>query len=118
MVIDLKEARERVDGDKETYIIMIEAFFEEYEIHLKGMKEGIAKNEPATLSKHAHTIKGALGNLAVKHGYELAYQLESLGKRGSLDGAEELVKSIDDQVFKFKADTDRIINGKLWEQEG
>jgi CheY-like chemotaxis protein len=102
-LIDLSRAMEAVDGDKGLLRALVDDFLEDYPQHLEELEDLIAKNDSAQVERKAHSFKGSIGNFGVGEAYELAYQIETLGKESRLEGAADVLKKLEEQMNRFKA---------------
>ena len=102
-LIDLSRAMEAVDGDKGLLRSLVDDFLEDYPQHLEELEGLIAKNDSAQVERKAHSLKGSIGNFGVGKAYELAYQIETLGKESRLEGAEDVLKKLEEQMNRIKA---------------
>jgi len=100
--VDLSRAIEAVDGDKELLKTLVDDFLEDYPRKLGELEDLITKNDSDQVEKKAHSFKGSVGNFGVKKAYELAYELETLGKESRLDGAEDVLKQLEEQMSRIK----------------
>lgn len=87
-VIDVSEALERMDGDKELLGELVELFLEESPSMLAAIKGAVAQHDTKALEYSAHTLKGSVGNFGAKNVYEAAFVLEQAGRAESLSGTE------------------------------
>ncbi len=79
---DMEEALKNMDGDRELFQKLVELFLEESSFHMQAIREGIEREDAGAVRKAAHAIKGTAGNFAAKRTFELAGQLEVLGREG------------------------------------
>jgi two-component system, sensor histidine kinase and response regulator len=59
------------------------------------------------LEHSAHALKGSVGNFSTRDAHASALQLEVLGRAGSLDGAVEILRTLEEQLAHF--------NQKYWQ---
>jgi len=102
-LIDLSRAMEAVDGDKGLLRVLVDDFIEDYPQYLEELEDLIAKNDSAQVERKAHSLKGSIGNFGVGKAYELACQIETLGKESRLEGAADVLKKLEDQMNQIKA---------------
>ncbi|OEF95887.1 response regulator [Desulfuribacillus alkaliarsenatis] len=102
--IDLNRMVKQMGADKELMKEVINIFLEDYPQDIESLKQAIEQNDAELLRSVAHGLKGELGNLGVTKGYELAYELEKLGKYKSLDQEEavNLLQQIESEIQKIK----------------
>ncbi len=93
-VIDMDEIMEIMDDDKELIKECFTDFIEEYPTMLSKIKNAIDSGDASELNATAHKIKGSLKYLAANPAADVAYKLESMGKEGNLDNAENELESL------------------------
>lgn len=71
------------------------AFFGEYPQLLTQIRSGISKGDAAAVRRGAHTLKGAVGTFGPSDAYDLALQLEMMGDRKDLNGANEVMQALE-----------------------
>jgi len=101
--VDLGKALEVVDGDKALFKELLGEFLEVYPTQLGELQELIEKNDYEQLERKAHSFKGTVSNFGVQRVYELACELETLGKESRLDGATDVYKRLEEQMNRVKA---------------
>ena len=100
--VDLSKAMEAVDGDKELLKELVGDFLSEYPAQLDELQGFIEKSDFKQIEQKAHSFKGAVGNFGVKKAYELAHELEILGKESRLEGAPDLFRKLEEQMNQVK----------------
>jgi PAS domain S-box-containing protein len=68
------------DSDQDIVEIIAEAFQEQWPLDLEKMVNAIAENDPASLMRTAHSLKGSMGMFGAKPAVEQAMQLEAMAK--------------------------------------
>jgi PAS domain S-box-containing protein len=101
-IFDKTAALDRVDGDAELLMELVEAFFEEYPGLLSQIRESIAQGDSQTLMRAANTIKGSVGIFAAKPAFEAAFKLEMMGRNGDLAHAEEAYAALEAEIKRLK----------------
>jgi len=104
--INQVELADRLDHDFELFIELAELFFEDSQSLLQKVKCSIDENDPDSLRKSAHTLKGAVSNFSATSAYDAAYELEMAGKENRLSDApglyDKLVEEIDNVTIEMK----------------
>ena len=101
-VVDLKDALDRVGGDKEFYQELLQEFLEYAPAQVENLKQAVEENDTNTAAKEAHTLKGALANLAARDPSAVAYELEMLAKKGELSQAQEPLSRLESSLSQLK----------------
>jgi len=100
--IDLSMAMEAVDGDRELLEELVGLFLEEYPKQLVELETLVNKNDYRQLERSAHSFKGAVGNFGAKRAFDLAYQLETLGKSSQLNEAVKVVEALKQEMTQLR----------------
>ncbi len=110
--IDITKAMETVEGDKELFQELIEDFLALFPKQLSEIGEVIQEGDPEQLEKRAHSFKGAVANFGAEAAYELAFELENLGRKSRLDNAPEVFNKLQKEMNHVQA----YFADKKWEQ--
>jgi len=101
-VFDEKAAIDYVDGDMELLGRVIGIFLNEYPKRLEQIRKSILDRDARGLEFAAHTLKGSAANLFARNVVEQAAKLEDLGRDGVVDGAEEILATLEKQVRQLR----------------
>ena len=88
-IIDRDQVLALTGGNVETMRAVIDVFTEECPKLMQRIRDAITKHDASQLQKAAHTLKGSVQVFGLKAPAEAALRLESIGRAGNLDGAEE-----------------------------
>ena len=80
---------ERVEGDHELLVEMINLFVEDAPRLLAAMRDALQRNDMPVLERSAHSMKGAAGNLSAQVTTAAALQLETNAKSGDCESSKE-----------------------------
>jgi len=94
-VMDYQSALERIGGDNEFLIELLDEMMLQLDDGVEIIKKAITELDFETLKRTAHGLKGAAANLEINHLAGLFKELEMLGGQGSVDGAERILQSIE-----------------------
>ena len=86
-LFDRKETLARMDGDWELFREVVGIFANDSRVMMTEIAVAIDAGDAHGLSRAAHTLKGAILNFSARVPYEMALQLEELGKKGEITGA-------------------------------
>lgn len=64
---------------------MMPAFLTTLQNHMQNLEDALGLNDPETLGRLGHAMKGALLNLGLDDIAEIAYAIENEGKSGNRD---------------------------------
>ena len=99
--VDLSRAMETVDGDKDLLKELVHQLMEEYPGRLGEIQSTIDQDEPEKLERTAHSFKGAIGNFGAQNAYDLAFELEILGKDQQLVKASEVLVRLKEEMGRI-----------------
>jgi CheY-like chemotaxis protein len=97
-VVDWRVALHSVSEDHELLKAVAETFLEEAPRLLQEMHEAASRSDPAGVVRSAHTLKTSLNYFGVRKGFELALQLEKMGRQSDMSGVEETLAALDGQM--------------------
>jgi len=97
-ILNLDEALNQVDGDKELLSEMAGVFLDEYPRLLTAMHDALSHGNAQTLTYAVHTLKGSVGNFAASGAFEAALRLEKLGRQGNLSQAQGALTELEEQL--------------------
>ena len=101
--IDLHAALSNVDGDKALLADMIEAFLMDSPKQLLELRDAVGTGEGERTARVAHSLKGSLSYFGVPTAYDLALQLETMGRRAELDGASCALQQLEQELERISA---------------
>lgn len=87
---DLTAGLDRCCGDAEFLCEMIDLFVQSLPEQWNAVEQAITTADATELDEAAHALKGVLSTLTMGAPYQLARELEFLGKSGSTTGAADL----------------------------
>jgi signal transduction histidine kinase/CheY-like chemotaxis protein/HPt (histidine-containing phosphotransfer) domain-containing protein len=99
--LDLAGSIERA-GDPDFWQVLVGAFFDETTKRLAELSAAAQAGDVPTFTRSAHTIKGSSAELLAEPMRALAYELELLGKSGSLDGYAPLLEALEREFARLR----------------
>ncbi|NLA74911.1 MAG: Hpt domain-containing protein [Deltaproteobacteria bacterium] len=96
--MDFSVPAQRLGLEIEEYIDLIELFLETSETDISGMEKAAVVSDYAALAERSHSLKGSSGNLGLNEIYEKAKQIEANARNNSLEGLDNLLLHIKQQV--------------------
>ena len=96
--LDLSALAELKEVMEEEFDILLEAFLHDSTERVVQIKEAAKERDSEALSRAAHSFKGSCTNIGVPILAQLCMDAEQKGKKGELEGIDELVISIE-QAF-------------------
>jgi HPt (histidine-containing phosphotransfer) domain-containing protein len=100
-VIDWEEALKICSGDYALLRDISEAFLEEHPRRLEELRRAIDTADWELLHRAAHTIKGSMRYFGAPAVFDRAFGLEQLAASQSLDGAEEILSLLKQELAKL-----------------
>ena len=98
---DINAALESVKGDRGLLQIVMEAYLEESPRLLERMSHGIERADCSDLNLAAHALKGSLRFLGAERGFQLAYQLELMGRDQQLEQAGHTLRLLNEFLARL-----------------
>jgi two-component system sensor histidine kinase/response regulator len=103
LVVDREALLAAFDNDPEFLSEVVEMFVSDYPPMLASLGKAIADQDPETLGRMGHSLKGMLRNFHADSLSEIAYQLEILGNKGHFDEADRHFSDLTRQMPVFEA---------------
>ena len=100
-MLNLDEALNRVDGDRELLREMAGVFLEEYPLLLVTMQDALSHGNAQTLTYAVHTLKGSVANFAATNAFEAALRLEKIGRQGNLVQAKSALAELEAELARL-----------------
>jgi two-component system sensor histidine kinase/response regulator len=99
--IDIDEALNRSMGDVDFLKMMLEELHRTIPNYTARIQQALKSNDAETLGSDAHQFKGAAANMGAKAMAHAAFQLEQIGKSGSIEGADEAFGQLKQTIASF-----------------
>lgn len=100
-VLDVADLLERVDGDRELLGELVSMFLEDYRSLLSKIHEAVKYGDATSLTKAAHTLKGAVGNFSAERASQAARKLECMGRSGDMVHAHDALAHLEDEMSQL-----------------
>jgi PAS domain S-box-containing protein len=88
----------RVDGDRDLLKEVAGLFFEDTPRLMTEIRNAVERADAQALERSAHTLKGSVGNFGAKRAFDLAYNLEQMGRNGDYARAMEVFGQLEQQI--------------------
>ena len=102
--VDWRVALHTVSGDRELLRSVIEMFLVESPRLMCDLREAVGRSDPGGMIQQAHTLKTSLSYLGVRNGFDLALQLEKMGRQADLNGVEAPLTALDRQLSQVMSE--------------
>jgi PAS domain S-box-containing protein len=86
------------ENDQDLFQELVEIFLNDFPQMLSALRDSLESDDPKTFKRTAHSLKGMLRNFQAESAAETAFELEQIGERGKLDGADQIVDSLTGQL--------------------
>lgn len=93
--LNLSEALNRADGDRELFFTLAALFLQESPKDLVAVRDALARQDCAGLAAAAHKLKGSAMPICASRLFEGAKRLEVLGRQGQFAEAASLCADVD-----------------------
>lgn len=100
-VHDELAALDMLEGERELLEEIISLFRESTVDRMVDLSASLDAGDVQGVSAAAHSIKGAAANICAERIRSLSTELESMARRGELDGLTELVEALVVEVDRF-----------------
>lgn len=98
MGFDLSIALERVGGDEELLKEIADLFVEDAPQLLEAIRVAIEAKDGSALHRAAHSLKGSVANFGAEKSVETAFQLEQMGTKNQLEGADDVFAVLKSEI--------------------
>jgi len=95
-------ALDSVQGDRELLREVIDAYLSESPDLLDQVEQAIAREDPVGVRRAAHTLKGTLRYFGATRGFDLALNLETMGRELDLSAAEDCLADLREEVARLR----------------
>ncbi len=85
------------DGEPDILLELAEAFQSETPPLLEALHVAVREEQPEALKRAAHNLKGSSYNIGARTMAEICSSLESLGKQGTVRGADNLITKLEQE---------------------
>jgi len=101
-VLAREEVMDRFGDDQELLRELVSLFFDELPGLLDELRTALAQNDARVFERAAHTLKGAVSNFGALATAEAAFELEKLGRRRELTGADEGLAQLERELARLE----------------
>jgi HPt (histidine-containing phosphotransfer) domain-containing protein len=101
--IHIKELLDRVSGNREFVVQMLELFFQTSDERFSVLRKEFQARNYAELADQAHKLKGLVGNLSINQASALLKEIHSASRRMDDSKIEILLTELDQSLADAKA---------------
>ena len=111
MVFNRAELLERIGGREEMVGRFKEMFDRNIAGYMEKLESAIIDRDSEQLRIHAHTIKGAAGNMSACRVQKTAFTMETIARSGQLDAVAGLLQTLKEELLIFNKEFQRLSRG-------
>ena len=89
----------RLDGDRELAVQLAGIFLDEYPNMLQRLRDAVSAGSADEVRRAAHALKGSISNFIDGGPTATAFELETLGRNGQVEGAPALLDRLDRELI-------------------
>jgi HPt (histidine-containing phosphotransfer) domain-containing protein len=101
-IFDKDRIMEQIDNDTELLVEIIDLFIASYPKLVISIKNAINQNDSKSLQRSAHALKGSIGNFASDIVYNIALDLEIMGRDNDMPNAKETCIKLEREIEKLR----------------
>ena len=96
--MDYEEALAENDGDEAFLTTVLNGFLERAKTQMQTLRQALASGDAETVREEAHAIKGGSGILMADALSGVAFELETIGRSGTLEGGFEVFERMEREL--------------------
>jgi HPt (histidine-containing phosphotransfer) domain-containing protein len=96
--VDWRVALQTVSGDRQLLLSVVECFLEETPQLMLGLRQALAQSDAAGVVQRAHTLKSSMHYFGIRKGFDLAIQIERLGRSADLAAAGQALAALECEI--------------------
>lgn len=100
--IQIKELLERVSGNREFVIRMLDMFFKTSDERLSALKREFGNRNYEELAEQAHKLKGLVGNLSINQAFNILLDLHKEARLKNDQRIESLIQELEQSISEAK----------------
>ncbi|MFH1313232.1 MAG: response regulator [Candidatus Eisenbacteria bacterium] len=97
-VLDREDLLRRLGGDEEMVQQILETFMQDAPKQLIALKQAVEANDITLAERHAHTLKGAAGNVGARALHNAAMKAQEAAERGDPGEISRMVEAVESQL--------------------
>lgn len=107
-IIDVADALERVQDDKELLLELFDIFREDFEKKRQSLRAAFTQNHIDELKDVIHSVKGATGNIGARAMNATCIRIEEIAKGRNTGELSVQLDRLDQQFEDFKRRADQV----------
>jgi HPt (histidine-containing phosphotransfer) domain-containing protein len=101
-VFDQGAVLDSLDGDIDLLREIVGISITQFAKEMGNLREGVSKQDPRTIERAAHALKGTAANLLARGVMDIADKLEQIGRAGSVEGSIEALVTLEEELGKLQ----------------
>ena len=97
-VFDRQQLLDRMGGDEELLVEILGIFRDESARMLDEVRDAVSSADAHKVERSAHSLKGALLNIAAESAAACALELEDLGREGHLTSSADVLSRLESEI--------------------
>ena len=91
------------DGDRELLVEAMDLFLESVRSQIKVLRRAVSDGDAKLVRREAHSIKGGAANLTANELSRIAFELEKIGKSGTLEASTVILERLEKEFYRLDA---------------
>lgn len=108
LVFAAEDLLQRLDDDRDLAQTAISIFLDEVDNAVAELHAAVMRADSTAVSMQAHGLKGAALNCGAGRTAAVAWRLECLAKDGSLEGAEQMIDELRQEVVSYQQEIQKL----------
>lgn len=100
-LVDPVVALARVGGDEKLLRELVMMFRRECPGWLESVRQAIERGDAKELRRAAHTVKGTVGTFGARAAFDMATELETMGRTGDMNGAAAICQRLSESIERL-----------------
>lgn len=101
-MFDREAMLERMGGDQELLDEIVALFLDDGPKMLDRLREAVARREAGDIERAAHSLKGALLNMAADPVAEVALEIETMGRKGQVAPCGDVFATLEERMDRLQ----------------
>ena len=100
--MDMDFMIEEFKGDKESLMEILEDFLSDVKLQMENIRQAMSDGDAKKLKKEAHAVKGGAANMSATALSRAAYELEMVGREGSLQKGHSIFEKLEGELCRLE----------------
>ncbi len=96
------------DGQPDVVTEFIDVFLEDLPTRIDRIRKAVGSKSPTEIKSSAHALKGSSASVGAVLVSGLCAQLEAIGRAGSNEGTQELLRAIEPEVLRAREELQKL----------